>query len=162
MKPPPKPQPAHVVTSRVLTPLETFIHLHRRPVLLSMRRDTLRGDADHVVVELLDFRPFDHKAKPVQVWALLERTVVREGRDLVLLEVSVSRRKSRGVTVHEIEESHVWTSWGSSEGAHPAHAHMLRRVHDGVYVCVGQFNSDGADASAEFNTEPKKLHGARR
>lgn len=156
-----KPTPAASSTSALPpSPLETFVRLHRRPAILSTRRDTLRGDADHVVVELLDFRPFEHKAKPVQVWALLERTVVHEGRGLVLLEVSVSRRKSRGVTVHAIEESHVWTSWGSSEGAHPAHAHMLRRVHDGVYVCVGQF--DGADASAEFNTEPKKLHGARR
>jgi hypothetical protein len=122
------------------TPLETFVRLHRRPVLLSTRRDTLREDADHVVVELLDFRPFEHKAKPVQVWALLERIVVHEGRSLVLLEVRTSKRKSRGVVVHMIEESHVWASWGAMDGAHPAHAHMLRRVHDGVYIVVGQYD----------------------
>lgn len=133
------------------TPLETFVRLHRRPVLLSTRRDTLVADDDHVVVELLDFRPFDHKAKPVQVWALLERAVVHEGRGLVLLEVRTSKRKSRGVTVHVIEESHVWTSWGSSEGARPAHAHLIRRVHDGVYIVVGKF--DGTYASMAFNTK---------
>lgn len=124
------------------TPLETFVRLHRRPVLLSTRRDTLRSDADHVVVELLDFRPFDPKAKATQVWALLERSVVSEARALVLLEVRTSRKKSRGVIVHTIEESNVWTSWGHAKGTHPDSAHTLKRVHDGVYMCVGQF--DGA------------------
>lgn len=129
------------------TPLETFVRLHRRPVLLSTRRDTLVADDDHVVVELLDFRPFDPKAPAIQAWALLERNVVSEGRSLVLLEVLTSRRKSRGTVVHSINESHVWTSWGSREGAHPKSAHMLRRVHDGVYMCVGPFIPEiGADA----------------
>ena len=151
-----KPTPS--TSALPLTPLETFVRLHRRPVLLSSRRDTIREDADHVVVELLDFRPFEAKAKPVQVWALLERSVVGEARPLVLLEVRTSKRKSRGIVVHTIEESNVWTSWGHA--ACPDTAHMIRRIHDGVYMCVGQF--DGADASATFNTEPKSAHGARR